>query len=205
MWIIFIHSVLWRWSPPPRLSNRLYAAISDQSGFCGCVRSFVHLWVCLCSACELCVVSSSAFWLHVKPLHCSTATGISAGTALFFLLLPPLTLRPHNRGIKFGPDSSCVEKKLLLAHTCTSSSVHTPRSRGRRAAESSHKSPVGSPPPHTSPPPPVWVGGSISGGEPRVLETDTDMRRRERSRGGRENMESSGVSPNSAAVWEAAQ
>lgn len=57
------------------------------------------------------LMRSPAYPLYVKPLHCSTASGISAGTALFFSLH-----HPHNRQIKFGPDPSCGEP---LTHTCT--------------------------------------------------------------------------------------
>lgn len=55
------------------------------------------------------LMRSPAYPLYVKPLHCSTASGISAGTALFSLR------HPHNRQIKFGPDPSCA-KSLSLTH-----------------------------------------------------------------------------------------
>lgn len=55
------------------------------------------------------LMRSPAYPLYVKPLHCSTASGISAGTALFFFH------HRHNRQIKFGPDPSCAES-LSLTH-----------------------------------------------------------------------------------------
>ncbi len=79
-----------------------------------CTQSPICVYLCLCeNVYILChqrassLIPSSAFRLHVKTLHCSTASGISAGTAPFF------SNPPHNREIKFGPDPSCVESSLL--------------------------------------------------------------------------------------------
>lgn len=96
------------------------------------------------------LMRSPAYPLYVKPLHCSTASGISAGTALFFSTT--VTIDRLNLG------------QIPPVRRASHSHMHTPkcrmlRSRERRASES--------PPPNShgaclcptwiSPSPP-WVG-----------------------------------------------
>lgn len=90
---------------------------------------------------------SPAYPLHVKPLHCSTASGISAGTALFFFSTT-LTIDRLNLG------------QIPPVQRASHSRVHTPRcrmlrSRERRAAESPHPQILMEPlsAPHEYPPP----------------------------------------------------
>lgn len=74
------------------------------------------------------LIRSPAYPLYVKPLHCSTASGISAGTALFFSAT--LTIDRLNLG------------QIPLVRVASHSHMHSPRcrmlrSRERRAAETS--------------------------------------------------------------------
>ena len=141
---------------------------------------------------------SPASRLYVKPLHCSTASGISAGTALFFL---PPTLHLHNREIKFGPDPSCLESLRSHMHISQCSYATLQRAQGSwETPKVSCRLPL----PHMNPLPTTTtthphhhlllpcLSGSNSHGEPRVLETDTD-RTRGWERGKKENMGSLGA------------
>lgn len=109
-------------------------------GVHACIRPSVCSCVCV-RMCVLCVIRgpvsslmcSPAFRLYVKPLHCSTASGISAGTALFF----SLTLHPHNREIKFGLDPSCVESSSLTHAHLPVFIRHAPESAGQLRAPKS--------------------------------------------------------------------
>lgn len=95
------------------------------------------------------LMCSPAYQLYVKPLHCSTASGISAGTALFF----SLTLHPHNREIKFGPHPSCVKSSSLKHAHLPVFIRYAPESAGQlRARPPPKRTPVGSLfAPHESP------------------------------------------------------
>ena len=132
----------------------MHACIRPSVCTCVCVKN-MHI---VCHQRGSSLMRSPASQLYVKPLHCSTASGISAGTALFFFSLQPsiFTIERLNLGQIPPAWKAC-------AHTCTSPSVHTLRSGELRAAERPPKSPVGSlcptwipspPPPPASPPTP---------------------------------------------------
>lgn len=116
---------------------------SDQNGLCGraCgIHPSVHARGCRERAGYL--IRSPAYPLYVKPLHCSTASGISAGTALF--LSATLTIDRLNLG------------QIPPVRRASHSHMHSPRcrmlrSRERRAADT--------PPP---PPPPSKFSWRLS-------------------------------------------
>lgn len=150
-----------------------------------CTLMFMCKFVCLvCHAKANSLMCLPAFWLTVKPLHCSTASGISAGTALLSLFLALsllLTRHPHNREIKFGPDPSCVESSLLTHAHLPVFICYASETQGSWE--------------------PPKVSCSNRHGEPRVLETDRESKRlREKKK----TWDLSGLS-NSSAVWKAAQ
>lgn len=103
---------------------------SDQNGLCGraCgIHPSVHARGCRERAGYL--IRSPAYPLYVKPLHCSTASGISAGTALF--LSATLTIDRLNLG------------QIPPVRRASHSHMHSPRcrmlrSRERRAADTPH-------------------------------------------------------------------
>lgn len=93
------------------------------------------------------LMRSPAYPLYVKPLHCSTASGISAGTALFFFSTT-VTIDRLNLG------------QIPPVRRASHSHMHTPkcrmlRSRERRASESSPPQILMEPvfAPHEYPPP----------------------------------------------------
>lgn len=117
-----------------------HAVISDNMGCC-----VVHASICISARTHACMrrayypkasylMCLPTFWLSVKPLHCSTASGISAGTPLPpsfpSPFLPSLTLHPHNRAIKFGADPSCVESSLLTHAHLPVFICHAPETLG---------------------------------------------------------------------------
>lgn len=154
------------------------------------------------------LMRSPASQLYVKPLHCSTASGISAGTALFFSSLQPsiFTIERLNLG-------QIPPAWKARAHTCTSPSVHTLRSRDLRAAERPPKSPVGSlcptwipslppPPTTTTTSSPVWVGATVMESHVTWRQTQTEW---EAEREGKKKTWDPWGLSDSSAVLEAAQ